>query len=68
MFADEFPELNQPYESEFFSGDRHLIRKSREREAMGQDSHSCEPAHLLKVNTLISIKSDDVLNEGRAKL
>lgn len=64
MFANEFPELKEPYESDFFSGDRHIIRKTREKESSGDDALQCDPAHLLKVNTLIGIKSDDVLDEG----
>ena len=63
MFADDFPELSEPHQSEFFSGDRHIVRKALETD-IKRAAAQVEPSHLLSLNTMIGIKSDDVLDEG----
>jgi hypothetical protein len=65
MFADEFLELSEPHQSEYFSGDRHIVRKALETD-IKRSKAEVEPSHLLSLNTMIGIKSDDVLNEGGA--
>lgn len=58
----ELIELNEPYKSEHFSGDRHFIRQQQLQAETKRETPS--PDVTLQFNTLLGVKSNYIMDEG----